>query len=209
MLQLNVGRGDDRRSDDRLGTVVCFSRNRNDRLARGLRIRFCRPRLLRAASVECRKIFRGLIVNRRIAFERRPDCDSWLKREESRHSDQQGERNDMACGGLQEASPGKTALDNYVRPERLRRATGFERWEVACEHGVPQIAVENLRPRRKFDQEPRNGHGLRDLAEGAGCGHLTYSRCGKRHWDSREDMDRRGHGSHKTGARTETIFSSK
>jgi hypothetical protein len=108
-----------------------------------------------------------------------------LQREKAGACNEQREGCDMAGAGLEEAVPRDTALDENVRPEGGRRGTEFERRLAAGENEVAQVAEENSRPGRQFDQKSRNGHGLLDFAEGAGCGHGSYGRCRKRSWDSR------------------------
>ena len=182
-LQFDVGRG-----HDGLRAVVGFGRNGNDGLRRQFWIGLRGLRCLRVAGIEWGKIFRGRVIDDLRAVERWPRYDLRLEREEARERDEQRERDDVICAGLEEAGPRKAALHEYVGPERRGAGLEFQGRQAAGEDQVAQIAEEDSRPGGQLDQKPRNGLGLLDFVEGVDCGHLTYSRCGKRSWDSREDI---------------------
>src|ERR1700728_845679 len=177
--------------DDGLRAVVRFARNRNDGLPGELRIGLRRLRSLRAARVEWRKVFRGLVVDHLRVVEGRLRHHLRLQREESSECNQERERRRVVGTRLQEASPRKPALDHYVGPEKCRSRTEFERRQTGGENEVAQILVEDARPGRQFDEKPRNGHWLPDFAE-ENCGHRIYSRCGKSGWDTQEVIGPKG-----------------
>jgi len=133
-FQFNVRWG-----NDGLGAIVGFGRDRNDGLAGKLWIGFRGLILLRAASIEWGKVFRGLVINDLSVVEDRIRYNLGLQREEAGECDEQGQGYDVAGDRLEKSRPGKAARHKYVRPERRRSRVEFESRQAARENQIVQV----------------------------------------------------------------------
>ena len=120
LLQLDVGRG-----DDRLCSVVRLRRHRNDRLPREFRI--CLPRRSRvdASSVERRQVFRRLVVDHLGVLEGRTGRGLRMQLEKPGKRNEHNEREDVIPSRLHESAPGKATLHKHIGPERGGRGGQF------------------------------------------------------------------------------------
>ena len=80
-----------------------------------------------AAGVERSKVFRGLVIDHLCVVEGGPRHDLRLVGKETGESNQEHESDGVTGAGLEEAVLGQRALHEYVRPERRRGGTEFER----------------------------------------------------------------------------------
>ena len=141
MLQLNIGR-----RDDGLREVAGLARYGNDGLGGVFGIRFSGVNGVRAASIERRQVFRGCVVDD-VGVGECGWCDGMrLQSENARGRPDGRECEKVIRGGLQEAAPGQSAVDEDVWPER--GGCGFElQWsEFAWLKKIAKILQEDAGP---------------------------------------------------------------
>ncbi len=153
VIQLQIGR-----RHDRLPAIIGLPRNRKDWLWSISRLASKRWLGLQATCIQRRQEFGGLIVDYVFMAESSPRLDSRLPAPDERSGPhhQQGQR--MIESGLAEAAPRNMGLNKDVRPEACRFGSQAQRRLPMRTQKIRQVATENARPGRKFNEQTRAGN---------------------------------------------------